>query len=180
MVSGMATGVGCRECTAFADSMFPLPPFLLMNSTVSCEVPPMIIRDILQNKGGDVYSTAPGATLAEAAQKMMDHRCGSLVVLQNDSLVGILSERDLVRACAAGQPIDSVLVGDWMTVEVTTGSPEDPLPEVMGMLTVRRIRHLPILEAEKLVGLVSVGDLVKAQVDQLVFENHFLKSYLNT
>ena len=140
----------------------------------------MLLRDILQNKGNVVYSTTPQATMAQAAQEMMDHRCGSLVVLQDESLVGILSERDLVRACAAGEPIDSILVGDWMTTELTTGSPEDPVPEVMGMLTVRRIRHLPVLDEGKLVGVVSVGDLVKSQVDQLVFENHFLKSYLNT
>jgi CBS domain-containing protein len=140
----------------------------------------MLIRDILQHKGGVVFSTTPQATMADAAQKMMDHRCGSLVVLQDDSLVGIISERDLVRACAEGQAVDSILVGDCMTTDLVTGSPEDPLPEVMGMLTVRRIRHLPIVDQGKLVGLVSVGDLVKSQVDQLVFENHFLKSYLNT
>jgi len=140
----------------------------------------MLIRDILQHKGGDVYSTTPEATLAEAAQRMMDHRCGSLVVLQDDVLAGILSERDLVRACSAGESVDSARVGDWMTTEVTTGTLEDPIPEVMGMLTVRRIRHLPILEEGKLAGMVSIGDLVKSQVDQLVFENHFLKSYLNS
>ena len=140
----------------------------------------MLIRDILQQKGGEVYSTTPQSTLAEAAQEMMDHRCGSLVVLQDDSLVGILSERDLVRACAAGEPIDTIRVGDWMTTNVATGSSEDPIPEVMGMLTFRRIRHLPIMEDGKLAGLVSIGDIVKTQVDQLVFENHFLKSYLNS
>ncbi len=140
----------------------------------------MLLRDILQNKGNSVYSTTPQATMAEAAQEMMDHRCGSLVVLEQDNLVGILSERDLVRACAAGEPIDSIPVGEWMTTSVTTGSPEDPVQEVMGMLTVRRIRHLPVLEGGTLIGVVSVGDLVKSQVDQLVFENHFLKSYLNT
>lgn len=140
----------------------------------------MLLRDILQSKGDSVFSTAPQATMAQAAQEMMAHRCGSLVVLRDGALVGILSERDLVRACAAGEPIDSILVGDWMTTELTTGTPDDPVPEVMGMLTVRRIRHLPVLEEGKLIGVVSVGDLVKSQVDQLVFENHFLKSYLNT
>lgn len=139
----------------------------------------MVVRDILQTKGETVYRIGPRATLRQAAQSMMDHRCGSLVVCQEDQVVGMITERDLLRACAAGDHLDEVLVEERMTCDVVSGAPEDDVQGVMGVLTNHRIRHLPIVKDGKLAGLISIGDVVKAQYGQLAFENHVLKSYIH-
>ena len=138
----------------------------------------MVIRDILQHKGGNVHSIGPTATMTEAAQKMMEYRCGSLVVSNGESLVGIITERDVLRTCATGENLDHMRVEDSMTHDVVTGTPDDDVKDVMGVLTRERIRHLPVLENGRLVGLISIGDVVKCQYDALEFENHVLKSYI--
>jgi len=138
----------------------------------------MVVRDILQHKGVNVHSIEQAATMTAAAHRMMEFRCGSLVVLEGDELVGIITERDVLRTCATGTNLDHILVGESMTREVVTGTPEDDVKDVMGVLTHQRIRHLPILENGQLLGLVSIGDVVKCQYDALEFENHVLKSYI--
>lgn len=139
----------------------------------------MVIRDILQTKGDTVYRIEPQASLRQAAQEMMDHGCGSLVVCSGDGVVGIITERDLLRACAAGDSLDDVAVEQRMTRDVVAGSPDDDVQGVMGVLTNRRIRHLPIVRDGKLAGMISIGDVVKAQYSELAFENHVLKSYIH-
>jgi CBS domain-containing protein len=140
----------------------------------------MHIRDILQKKGAQVHAIRPEATMTEAAQKMMDHRCGSLVVTEEENLVGIITERDVLRVCATGNPLDQSRVAENMTRRVVTGAPEDDLKHVMGVLTNKRIRHLPVLSDGKLAGMISIGDVVKLQYDELAFENHVLKSYIHS
>jgi CBS domain-containing protein len=140
----------------------------------------MQVRDILQHKGQQVHSIEPEATLTQAAQKMMEHRCGSLVVQVQDQLVGIITERDVLRVCATGQSLGTVCVHEQMTRRVVTGSPADDLRSIMGVLTNKRVRHLPVLEEGKLVGMISIGDVVKSQYDELAFENHVLKSYIHS
>jgi CBS domain-containing protein len=95
-------------------------------------------------------------------------------------MLGIITERDILRACAARRgPLESTRVSDVMTTNVVTGSPCDSVEDTMGLMTEHRIRHLPVLENDKLVGIVSIGDIVKAQHDALTMENHYLKSYLH-
>jgi CBS domain-containing protein len=138
----------------------------------------MVVRDILQHKGVHVHSIGSSATMTEAAQRMMEFRCGSLVVLDGQQLVGIITERDVLRTCATGKNLDHVAVAESMTRDVVTGTADDDVQQVMGVLTRQRIRHLPILENGQLIGLVSIGDVVKCQYDALEFENHVLKSYI--
>jgi len=138
----------------------------------------MLVRDILQNKGASVHAIESSATMTEAAQRMMEFRCGSLMVLDGEQPVGIITERDVLRTCAAGKNLDHARVEECMTREIVTGTPDDEVKHVMGVLTRMRIRHLPILENGKLVGLISIGDVVKCQYDALEFENHVLKSYI--
>lgn len=138
----------------------------------------MTVREILDKKGKAVYCVEPDATLIEAAQLMMKHRIGSLVVMSERRLAGIFTERDLLRVAATGRPLGEVRVEDAMTREVTTGKPDDLVSDVMGLLTEKRIRHLPILDKGHLVGMISIGDVVKSQYDALQFENHVLKSYI--
>lgn len=141
----------------------------------------MLLRDILQQKGGAVHRVAPDASLAEAVDRLVEHNIGSLLACDGDTIAGIITERDILRACRthSGQ-LDAQRVRDHMTglEQLVTGKPDDRVAEVMGLLTEKRIRHLPILEDGKLVGLISIGDVVKAQHDLLSVENHYLKSYI--
>ncbi len=141
----------------------------------------MLLRDILRQKGTDVHRVTPSASLAEAVDRLVEHNIGSLLVCDGESIAGIITERDILRACRthAGQ-LESQVVRDHMTGldQLVTGKPDDRISEVMGLLTEKRIRHLPVLEDGKLVGLISIGDVVKAQHDLLSVENHYLKSYI--
>ncbi len=97
-------------------------------------------------------------------------------------MVGIISERDILRAWAANRSsLDPLRVSEIMTREVATCAPHDSVQDAMGMMTERRIRHLPIIDDRgELVGIVSIGDLVKHQHDQLTMENHYLKTYIQS
>jgi CBS domain-containing protein len=94
-------------------------------------------------------------------------------------MVGIITERDVLRSFVkTRKPLTELLVADFMTADVVTGTPEDDVEDAMGLMTRRRIRHLPILDDNRLAGLISIGDVVKAQHDTLSLENHFMKSYI--
>ncbi len=144
----------------------------------------MTLKDILDGKGDAVFTIGPDATLADVTQRLVEHNIGSLVVCQkdaqgNDELVGIITERDLLHSWAQGnEDLAAVQVKAVMTAELFTGSPGDPVEKVMGLMTAKRIRHLPILTEGKLAGLVSIGDVVKAHLNHLAVENKFMKDYI--
>ncbi len=152
----------------------------------------MWLREILQNKGSRVLTIAAHATVAEVVQKLVKFNCGSLVVCDdaggsNDNcdhgrMIGIITERDILRVVAARKaPLEELRVSDTMTREPVTCSPNDSVEHAMGLMTDRRIRHLPIVDDDgRLIGMVSIGDLVKNQHDQLTMENHYLKSYIQS
>jgi CBS domain-containing protein len=137
------------------------------------------LRDILHTKGRDVYSVWPAATLQDVVNLLVQFNVGSLLVVESGQLLGIITERDILRAAAAtDRPLTECLVQDHMSVDLVTGTPDDPIGEVMGLMTEHRVRHLPVLEEDQLVGIVSIGDIVKAQHHQLSMENHYLKNYI--
>ena len=141
----------------------------------------MHVSTILKTKGSSVFTISPEATLADAAKTMVEDKCGSLVVLQDGDVVGIITERDILRACAnEPQHLSEISVADHMTRKVIVGAPSDELNEIMGLMTEERIRHLPILEDGKLAGIISIGDVVKAQFGQLSVENQYLKHYIQS
>jgi CBS domain-containing protein len=127
----------------------------------------MKIRHVLATKGMHTYSIRPEQTLKEAIDVLAQHNIGALLVLDaNDALVGILSERDIIRHIARdeqalGQPISAI-----MTSDVITGRQQDDLQSVMATMTERRFRHLPIMDGDTLIGIISIGDVVKAQMDE--------------
>jgi len=93
--------------------------------------------------------------------------------------VGIISERDILHSCVAGsRPLAEVLVAEAMSTTLITGTPDDEVESVMGLMTTRRIRHLPVLSEGRLAGIISIGDVVKAQHDRLAMENRFMKDYI--
>jgi len=145
----------------------------------------MKLRDILGVKGSTVYSIPPEATLQDVVRSLVEHRIGALVVCRADAVgkgppAGIITERDLLPACATGRlPLAEVTVAEAMTTALVTGSPGDDVETAMGVMTTRRIRHLPVLADGRLAGMVSIGDLVKAQLDQLAMENRFMKDYID-
>lgn len=141
----------------------------------------MQLREILKTKGSNVLTIEPTKTLADVVQKLVENRCGSLVVCDGDNMVGIISERDILIAVAeVDEPLDAITVQRRMTTDVVTGSPDDTVNNIMGLMSGKRIRHLPIFEHKKLAGLISIGDIVKAQYNQLSVENHYLKNYIQS
>ena len=95
-------------------------------------------------------------------------------------MIGIITERDILRACAARWPLAHTQVSDTMTRDVVVGTPTDSVEDTMEVMTDRRIRHMPILQDGELAGIISIGDVVKARHEQTLFENHHLKAYLQS
>jgi CBS domain-containing protein len=119
------------------------------------------IRSILNTKGREVWSIDPEASVYEALEVMSDHDIGALVVLSDGELVGLLSERDYARKVKLmGRSSRETAVSEIMTSEVVTASPEDTVDDCMRLMTSYRIRHLPVVESNRLMGVISIGDMV--------------------
>jgi CBS domain-containing protein len=141
----------------------------------------MTLQKILSNKGRQVYSIEPDKSLQDVVNMLVDHNCGSLIVCENDRMVGIITERDILRACAElDEPLSSIPVAVRMTRNVVTCTPQCDVETIMGMMTEHRVRHMPLLDNDRLAGMISIGDIVKAQHDELSLENHYLKSYIQS
>jgi CBS domain-containing protein len=127
----------------------------------------MKVSTILATKGTNVITIRPDQTLKEAASLLAEHNIGALVVLgETRQPMGIVSERDIIRAAAQYEDVFSWRVAEVMTKELITGVPQDDLISVAHTMTEKRFRHLPIMDRGELVGIVSIGDVVKAQRDQ--------------
>jgi CBS domain-containing protein len=142
----------------------------------------MTIARILAQKPAQLISARPDQSLQEAAAILTDKRIGALLVLDDaGKLVGILSERDIVRICAEqGDKALASPISAAMTAKLMTASPSDTVDNALARMTDRRIRHLPILDNEKLVGLASIGDLVKAKIDEALAEADAMRAYIAT
>jgi CBS domain-containing protein len=146
----------------------------------------MKVKDILAAKsatmGGDVIGIEPAATLEAAAQLLSKHRIGVVVIRgAGGRLAGILSERDIVRAVAAdGAAALARPVGQVMTRDVVTCSENDSCADIMEQMTSRKFRHLPVLRDSALIGLISIGDVVKQRVDEIERESEAMRDYIRT
>jgi len=141
----------------------------------------MHVRDVLSQKSSLVHTCTPDDTLADVADLMVGHNVGSLIVMQDEQMIGIITERDILRACAATRgPLEFLKVAERMTRCPVVASLDDEVADVMCTMTERRIRHVPVVEGGRLIGIVSIGDTVKAQHDELCRENHYLKSYIQS
>ena len=128
----------------------------------------MIVKNILAGKGGNVITINPTADVIAAVKLLAERGIGAVVVLGADHrIVGILSERDIVQALAEhGVAVLSEPVSQVMTREVKTCSEDDTIGDLMGRMTAGRFRHLPVVQKEKLIGIVSIGDVVKSRVQE--------------
>ncbi|HZD90325.1 MAG TPA: CBS domain-containing protein [Pseudolabrys sp.] len=142
----------------------------------------MNVRMILAAKGGDIISIEPTADLAAAAKLLAAHKIGSVVIRgAGGRLAGILSERDIVRAISEqGADALTLPVGQVMTRTVMTCSEDDDAASLMERMTAGRFRHLPVLRDGELVGLVSIGDVVKQRVEAVERESEALRDYIRT
>jgi CBS domain-containing protein len=139
------------------------------------------LKQLLAAKGNQVYSIGPNAKVIEALQMMAQKDIGALVVLEGGRLIGILSERDYARKVILhGKSSEDVPVSDIMTAEVVRIGPEKTVEECMALVTQRRIRHLPVCEGDKLIGLVSIGDLVKEVIADQEQTIKQLESYIHS
>ena len=141
----------------------------------------MHVRDVLSGKSSLVHTCSPDDTLADVADLLVGHNIGSLIVMHDEEMIGIITERDILRACAATRgPQEFLKVSERMTRCPVVASPNDEVQDIMCIMTERRIRHVPVVERGRLVGIISIGDTVKAQHDELCRENHYLKSYIQS
>lgn len=139
----------------------------------------MLVSDILKTKGSDVMSTTPGATVSEAARQLADKRIGSVLVMNDDAIAGILSERDIVRALAEiGAGCLDKSVGELMTSTVVTCRPDQTIADVMEKMTTGRFRHVPVVDNGQVVGMVSIGDVVKYRLAEAQDEVAHLAAYV--
>ena len=139
------------------------------------------LKQLLAAKGNQVYSIGPDAKVIEALQLMAQKDVGALVVMEGGRLIGMLSERDYARKVTLhGKSSQDVPVRDIMTAEVVRIGPDITIEECMALVTQRRIRHLPVCEGDKLIGLVSIGDLVKEVIADQEQTIKQLESYIHS
>lgn len=139
----------------------------------------MLVAEILKDKGDAVYAIGPDLTLGEACGELDRLRVGALMVCSKDRVVGVLSERDVVRALARdGRDALSQPVSGFMTSDVVFAAPGETVAILMGRMTDRRIRHLPVLRDGRLAGVISIGDVVKCQIAEATREAESLRTYI--
>lgn len=140
----------------------------------------MRIADVLRNKGRDVVTVPPDATLAHAVETLTTRNLGALVVVDDTTPIGIVTERDVVRLIHVhGTRVLDARVSDVMTTAMYTCLPSDSVDSLAATMTERRIRHLPVLVDGRLEGIVSIGDIVKSRIDELQAERDHLESYID-
>ena len=139
----------------------------------------MLVSQILRTKGDQVFTISPEDIVGVVAELLHAKGIGALIVLASDRVVGIVSERDIVRAVASHGP--SALkkpVSDYMTSNVLFADPGETVDSLLSRMTDRRIRHLPVCQADRLLGIVSIGDLVKHKISEVEAEADGLKAYI--
>lgn len=142
----------------------------------------MLVADILHHKGNGIVAIATTATIDQAAKLLTDRHIGALVVRDRlGRLAGMFSERDVVAALAHhGPAARTMAVGEVMTRDVLTCKPGDAVRDIMALITQRRVRHLPVVEGERLIGVISIGDVLKSRLDEKEHEVQVLRDLTRT
>jgi CBS domain-containing protein len=138
------------------------------------------VSDILRGKGTDVLKIEGSATVYEALEKIVERNVGSILVTDGGEVVGIMTERDYLRKIAIkGRTSYDTTVNEIMTSPLVDGTPETTVEETMAIMTDRRIRHLPVVENDDVVGILSIGDVVKYQSREQSFQIQYLTDYIS-
>ena len=139
------------------------------------------VRQLLQSKSGDLCTIGPDANVFDALKLMAERNVGALLVVKNDRLAGILSERDYARKVVLqGKSSHATPVREIMTERAVCVRPDNTVEECMALMTDKHIRHLPVIEDEKLIGVLSIGDLVKETISEQQFVIQQLESYIHS
>lgn len=137
------------------------------------------VKDILEVKGRDVWSIGPDVSVYDAMKLMADKGIGALLVMEGMKVVGVISERDYARkVILQGRSSRTTLVKEIMTAHVLYARPEQNIDECMAVMTERHVRHLPVMEGDQLVGVISIGDLVKSIITEQKFIIEQLERYI--
>lgn len=137
------------------------------------------VADILREKGNDVWSVSPDDTILNAIRLMADHQVGALLVLDQQKLTGIVTERDYARKVALeGRSSKDALVREIMSTRVLCARPDQTVQECMALMSDKRSRHLPVVDHKKVIGIISIGDLVKMIIAEQKFEIEALQYYI--
>ncbi|MEO8315213.1 MAG: CBS domain-containing protein [Pseudomonadota bacterium] len=138
-----------------------------------------LLGQLLDHKGHQVHAVAAGASVVDAIRSMADNHVGALLVMEDNRLTGIVSERDYARKVVLqGRASSTTAVREIMSSPVVTASPDDTVDHAMRLMTDRRIRHLPVLQGANVVGVVSIGDLVRSVIDAQRSTIEALQSYI--
>jgi len=138
------------------------------------------VSKVLEKKGSDILSVSPDTLVFRAIEKMAERSAGTALVMEGDQLVGVISERDFIRKVyLKNRCKEEVAVKEIMSTGLTTVSPDEKLDNCLATMTSKRIRHLPVMEDEKVVGIVSIGDIVKYMLEEKDFEIKNLQSYIS-
>ncbi|MDQ3635049.1 MAG: CBS domain-containing protein [Acidobacteriota bacterium] len=138
-----------------------------------------LVRHILDTKGDEIWHTTPEDSVLDAIKLMAEKKIGALLVMEEDNLSGIVSERDYARkVILQGKSSRETPVRDIMTAEVVVINPQETVEQCMTLMTEKRMRHLPVVDNGKVVGVVSIGDLVKAIIAEQQFHIEQLESYI--
>ena len=138
------------------------------------------VSEILRKKGGEVLKIEASATVFEALKKVVEANVGSILVTEGDQVVGIMTERDYLRKVAVhGRTSHDTTVGEIMSSPLVYVTPETTIDESMAIMTDRRIRHLPVVEDDDVVGIISIGDVVKFQSNEQSFQIKYLTEYIS-
>jgi CBS domain-containing protein len=136
------------------------------------------VSNILRDKGLEVIAVDCTVTVDVAVRKMIERNIGAILIMEEGNFVGMFTERDVLKTWADHGPLDKVSIRDVMSRDILIISPEDSLEYVMTVMTNQRIRHLPVIDHGKMVGVVSIRDVVKYHVGNLEAEVHHLKDYM--
>jgi CBS domain-containing protein len=141
----------------------------------------MKLRDVLRNKGSHVYTIGPDHTVQDAVQGLMQHRIGALLVVDGQgAAVGIITERDVLRECQTrSDQLARIRVREAMSRDLIVGLPDDDIRYTMGIMTENRVRHLPVIDRGAVAGMISIGDMVKACLEETEYENRYLREYIS-
>jgi CBS domain-containing protein len=140
-----------------------------------------LVNHILDSKGNEIWYVSPENSVLEAIKLMAEKKIGALLVMEGEKLSGIISERDYARkVILEGRSSRETPVRDIMTAEVITIKPNEAVEKCLGLMTAKHFRHLPVVEGEKVIGVLSIGDLVKAIIEDQQFQIEQLESFIET
>jgi CBS domain-containing protein len=140
----------------------------------------MKLKELLDKKGAGAVTVPGSSTVGMAIRTMYQNRVGSVIVASDSGMpLGILTERDIMRFYAEGNSaFEALRVEDCMTTNLVLGSPDDGISEVLGIMTEKRFRHMPVVQDNQIMGIVSIGDLVKAKLEETASEAQALRNYI--